>query len=466
MQASDVLGIALSKIKTGITPEAISNAVDDWLDDHPEATTTVEDGSITAAKLSQDLIDKTSKITSYSEFVSSIGNGTNTDSNTGSVITVTAPVQLASKTQCRYKSFVGITFNLQSDLFTWSTPGNPFEMPNFINCTFIGNGNSICVDGAYICRGKFVNCNFIDCALVHEGAFVQSTRFINCTIENTVNTIFIDALRVYDTKFIACQFESENKATVVNAYTTASNTMSVAKLAFISCIFEGQTAEIVVMHDGTLMIQDCYTEANTKSFVKTLASNYASNAILRLDIVNTMINHSSGTFFVDIDSSFASSTRTRFVCTRCHVASCKLINSSDFRFIDIDDTSIESGGTKPASRELSKVDPKINSIVDFSTSGHAIVKKFPCLITFDTSDGGWHTNLYLVSLSSGNNPSVVCLSNLSKTPTATYDSETGYVDVTMHNSSGSYSNRSAVLLDGLYNDLNRKNPYTTSTHGY
>ena len=38
-----------------INPEDIAEAVDDWLDEHPEATTTVEDGSITRAKLADTL---------------------------------------------------------------------------------------------------------------------------------------------------------------------------------------------------------------------------------------------------------------------------------------------------------------------------------------------------------------------------------------------------------------------------
>ena len=37
------------------SPEVIESAVSDWLDDHPEATTTVEDGSITKAKLDSSL---------------------------------------------------------------------------------------------------------------------------------------------------------------------------------------------------------------------------------------------------------------------------------------------------------------------------------------------------------------------------------------------------------------------------
>ena len=39
----------------GVTPEAIQRAVADWLEDHPEATTTVQDGAISNAKLDAKL---------------------------------------------------------------------------------------------------------------------------------------------------------------------------------------------------------------------------------------------------------------------------------------------------------------------------------------------------------------------------------------------------------------------------
>lgn len=45
-------------LAAGITdPEAIAEAVTAWLDEHPEATTTVRDGSITVMKLAQDVIE-------------------------------------------------------------------------------------------------------------------------------------------------------------------------------------------------------------------------------------------------------------------------------------------------------------------------------------------------------------------------------------------------------------------------
>ena len=49
------LGAAVQLAKD---PATIKASVEDWLDDHPEATTTVEDGSITKAKLHDDLADE------------------------------------------------------------------------------------------------------------------------------------------------------------------------------------------------------------------------------------------------------------------------------------------------------------------------------------------------------------------------------------------------------------------------
>lgn len=44
------------------TDEQVENAVSDWLDDHPEATTTVEDGSITKQKLATELSNLTTDV--------------------------------------------------------------------------------------------------------------------------------------------------------------------------------------------------------------------------------------------------------------------------------------------------------------------------------------------------------------------------------------------------------------------
>ena len=56
-------------------PEAIESAVATWLDDHPEATTTVEDGSITKAKLDSDLQEIVDDVPSLKTEINSCKNG-------------------------------------------------------------------------------------------------------------------------------------------------------------------------------------------------------------------------------------------------------------------------------------------------------------------------------------------------------------------------------------------------------
>ena len=48
--------IALIKALATVDPAAIQTNVNAWLDAHPEATTTVQDGAITLAKLNSDLV--------------------------------------------------------------------------------------------------------------------------------------------------------------------------------------------------------------------------------------------------------------------------------------------------------------------------------------------------------------------------------------------------------------------------
>ena len=50
-------------------PAVIEQAVTDWLDDHPEATTTVQDGSITEAKLAADVLAELGEIDTLKEAI-------------------------------------------------------------------------------------------------------------------------------------------------------------------------------------------------------------------------------------------------------------------------------------------------------------------------------------------------------------------------------------------------------------
>ena len=79
-----------------IDPQDIADAVDEWLDEHPEATTTVEDGSITKAKLNSDLkleignLEKGTgtNIIDVSDFTENSSSATHTTDTTNETITV------------------------------------------------------------------------------------------------------------------------------------------------------------------------------------------------------------------------------------------------------------------------------------------------------------------------------------------------------------------------------------------
>lgn len=75
----ELLAFILALAAYDITDAQITGAVSDWLDEHPEATTTVQDGSITRAKLDADLQQKTDEV---SELKSALSNLTSVRSST------------------------------------------------------------------------------------------------------------------------------------------------------------------------------------------------------------------------------------------------------------------------------------------------------------------------------------------------------------------------------------------------
>ena len=68
--------VALIKSMSGADPAVIEQAVQDWLDDHPEATTTVQDGSITEAKLAQDVLADLAEIPELKEAIAPVEDST------------------------------------------------------------------------------------------------------------------------------------------------------------------------------------------------------------------------------------------------------------------------------------------------------------------------------------------------------------------------------------------------------
>jgi hypothetical protein len=90
-----------------VSPEVIEQAVSDWLDDHPEATTTVEDGSISYEKLNQVLKAK-------SDVVDGIGDKTNLTTDNKETI-ISAINEIAAQVYDVISSGGGEAENLYDD---------------------------------------------------------------------------------------------------------------------------------------------------------------------------------------------------------------------------------------------------------------------------------------------------------------------------------------------------------------
>lgn len=76
--SSATLGAASALVKPP-TDAQVATAVSDWLDDHPEATTTVQDGSITEAKLDSNLQGTVAEVTALKSALSDTGIISETD---------------------------------------------------------------------------------------------------------------------------------------------------------------------------------------------------------------------------------------------------------------------------------------------------------------------------------------------------------------------------------------------------
>ena len=100
--------------------------VDDWLDDHPEASTTVQDGSITKAKLNDEVSDDAVEMSYYDEITYTIER----INNESDVYIVTIPLNDSDNNLIQ--TYVGYSYSL-SPLEYAQENGTTFTMNNCIS---------------------------------------------------------------------------------------------------------------------------------------------------------------------------------------------------------------------------------------------------------------------------------------------------------------------------------------------
>ena len=107
------IGTVVALIKAmggGADPAVIESAVQDWLDSHPEATTTVQDGSITEQKLATSIAQKLGLISSLSDEIDDLWNVMSFD--------MTLPTIMANLRHNRIDKIpLGATFTVQHAVY-------------------------------------------------------------------------------------------------------------------------------------------------------------------------------------------------------------------------------------------------------------------------------------------------------------------------------------------------------------
>lgn len=202
-------------------------AVDNWLEEHPEATTTVQDGSLTEAKFSDELKQKAINVyITPDDF-----EGTDTQklqaaldslSESGGVICINRTYEISNDLTVSHNSndnnviyVIGLGGSSEINLASHSFKGHDENSRTyggvcFENVTFVGTGKAF--ETANLIRLTFNGCVFdgfknILYANMQNATALQSIYFNNCTIRSTTDYAIYMVGNVYDLKVSGCLVE-------------------------------------------------------------------------------------------------------------------------------------------------------------------------------------------------------------------------------------------------------------------
>jgi len=222
--------------------EVIAETVTDWLDNHPEATTTVQDASLTESKFANSLKLKTIKDYVTPEMFGAVGDGETDDSipiqnaiNAGfntillrsnylitQTITITTPIK-----------FVGTnaTLSMQGSAKLFINRTNNVI---FNNIKFVGISHSVPAIHNYYSNNTFIV--FCEFDSLHGGISIETGNYItieNCYIHNCVYSSLLiigynDTIKILKSKII------NNTATGIGIAGGVSSNVTIA-----NCYIEG-----------------------------------------------------------------------------------------------------------------------------------------------------------------------------------------------------------------------------------
>ena len=254
----------LEDLKNGIEP-----AVDAWLDEHPEATTTVQDGSITPSKfahnaISVDTWSGSSSINNWSgdtleeklcDFLENATNGAKLDLQ-GAKITITERFVKSQYTFLNNTVISNGIFEIPESIGGWLSIGSSggYRVPIFNNCVFTGGG-AIFYDQSY--NFKAIGCIFYDVQILN-GDYIQACELVGCNIMNR-NHYLIECNWAFGVTMTQCTFEAGN----VGVFKGNGNARyaSLTSGSFNACTFEGFTDAVFRTNGITAVnFNSCYIE--------------------------------------------------------------------------------------------------------------------------------------------------------------------------------------------------------------
>lgn len=285
----------LNKGGLNLKDEVIAEDINNWLNEHPEATTTVQDGVITESKIYSGFLPYIKNNYVTPEMFGAIGDGVTDDSEAfrqaietekpivctygkkynclTEIVTEKTTINIIGN-RCMLKNF-HVKINVNSGETSWI---NAYPVPNSTIQDVNFNGTDLpdyCIKtGIPI---KFLNCkwNFYDIMVKSYGSYMDYMVFDNCSFKDHSGTHYaIDLAYLGDQHvFRECDFggTGENRkfvslsgcqsATIINCLFAGDHIIYSSNVVFIGCHMEG-VSSITVGGDKTwstiLHFIDCY----------------------------------------------------------------------------------------------------------------------------------------------------------------------------------------------------------------